>query len=109
MRLLPLSLCAYNPVPTLDLAIELGGDGPPGLPADDPLGGNPPPFIVPFEPLETGGEASCPRLFGFGKYGESLSRVWYFEIPDHSLSPTETGDKGPFRPFIVDAVEICSG
>jgi hypothetical protein len=96
--LLPLSLCAYNPVPTLDRAIEAGGEGPPGLSPDDPLGGNP--FIVPFEPLEMGGEASCPRLLG--EYGESLSRpFWYFEIPDHSLSPTETGDKGPFRPFIV--------
>jgi len=42
----------------LDRAIELGGEGPPGLPAEDPLGGNPPPFIVPFEPLDIGGEAS---------------------------------------------------
>lgn len=105
--LLPLSLCAYNPVPTLERAIELGGEGaPPGLPADEPLGGNPP-FIVLFDPLDIGGEANCPREFGLK--GESVSSVWYLEIPDHSLSPTETGDMGPFRPFIVEAGEICGG
>lgn len=65
--LLPLSLPAYRPVPTLDLAIDAGGDGPPGLPPDIPLGGKLPPFIAPFEPLEIGGEASCPRLFGLGE------------------------------------------
>lgn len=51
----------------LDRAIELGGDGaPPGLPPEEPLGGKPPPFMV-LEPLDMGGEASCPRLFGPGE------------------------------------------
>jgi hypothetical protein len=64
--LLPPSLGAYKPVPTLERAIEAGGEGPPGLPDEDPLGGNPP-FIVPVEPLDIGGEASCPRLLGLGE------------------------------------------
>lgn len=88
----------------LDRATELGGDGaPPGLPPGEPLGGKPF-MLLPLEPLDIGGEASWPRLFGPGEYVESF---WYFEIPLHSLPPTETGDKGPLRPFIVDAVEIC--
>ena len=86
---------------TLDLAIDAGGDGPPGLP-DEPRGGKLPPFKTPFEPLDMGGEASWPRLeLGLGEYGESVSRVWYLDMPDHSLPWTETGDKGPFRPFMV--------
>lgn len=30
-----------------------------------------------------------------------MSRFWYLVIPDHSLPPTEIGDRGPFLPFIV--------
>ena len=38
-----------------------------------------------------------------------MSRVWYFEMPDHSLPPPiETGDKGPLSlPFIVCVVFLC--
>lgn len=86
---------------TLDRAIDAGGEGPPGLAPLDPLGGKPPPFITPLEPLDIGGEASCPRFIGFGEYGESVSRLWYLDMPDHSLPPTETGDNGPLRPFIA--------
>lgn len=46
--------------------MEAGGEGPPGLPDGEPLGGNPP-FIVPVEPEDIGGEASCPRLPGLGE------------------------------------------
>lgn len=56
--LLPLSLWGYMPVPTLDLAMDDGGEGPPGLPVEDPLGGNTAPFMILLEPLEIGGEAS---------------------------------------------------
>ena len=84
---------------TLDLAMDAGGEGPPGLPVD-PRGGKPP-FITPLDALDIGGEASCPRFIGLGEYGESVSRFWYLDIPDHSLPPTETGDKGPLRPLIA--------
>lgn len=87
---------------TLDRAIDAGGEGPPGLP-EDPLGGKPP-FMTPLDALDIGGEASCPRFMGLGEYGESESRVWYLDMPDHSLPPTETGDKGPLRPFIAVSV-----
>lgn len=55
-----------------------------------------------------GGEASCPRLLfaagEYGRYWDSLFSVpAYLLIPDHSLPPTETGDSGPLRPFIVVA------
>ena len=89
----------------LDRATDDGGEGPfeSPSPREKPL-----PFIVLFEPLEMGGEANCPRLFG--EYGESVSRVWYFEMPDHSLPPPiETGDKGPAsRPFIVFALSLLA-
>ncbi len=94
-------------MPTLDRAIEAGGEGPPGLSPDDPRGGKPP-FIVLLEPVETGGEASCPRFVGLmAEYGEPLSGPWYFVIPDHSLPPTETGDIGSFRSFIVGDAQMC--
>jgi len=86
--------------------MEAGGEGPLGL-SPGALG-NPPPFIIPFEPLDTGGDISCPR--GFGEYGELSSSPWYFEIPDHSLPPPiDTGDRGPgpgLR-FIVELSLCC--
>jgi hypothetical protein len=54
-------------VPTLDLAIDAGGEGPPPLATEEPRGGNMVAFIMPFELLEMGGEASCPRLVGLGE------------------------------------------
>jgi hypothetical protein len=66
--------------------------------------------MVLLEPVDMGGEASWPRLLGLAAAkGPSLSPDWYLEIPDHSLPPTETGDKGPFRPFIVETEEVCFG
>jgi hypothetical protein len=86
--------------------MEAGGEGPLGL-SPGALG-NPPPFIVPFEPLDTGGDISCPR--GFGEYGGLSSSPWYFEIPDHSLAPPiDTGDRGPGTGlrFIVELPFCC--
>jgi hypothetical protein len=50
----------------LDLAIDAGGEGPPGLATDEPRGGNMVAFM-PVELLEMGGEASCPRLDGLAE------------------------------------------
>jgi hypothetical protein len=86
-------------VPLLDRPIDGGGDGPPAL--REP-GGNP--FMAPLDPPEFGGEMSWPRLF---VYGPSLSKFWYFDMPDHaeSLPPKETGESGTLRPFMVGAGE----
>lgn len=61
-------------MPTLDLAMELGGEGLPGLPLGPrgmPLGGGGP-FMTFNDPLETGGVAVADRLYGdAAPYGES--------------------------------------
>lgn len=90
----------------LDRAIEAGGEGPPGFPpAEAPRGGKPPFMAMLFEPLDMGGEMSWPRLLGFVEYG-SCSLFWYFDIPDQSPPPMDSGDIGPFLwPFIVFVVE----
>ncbi len=84
----------------LERAIDAGGEGTFPFWLSGPLGGKPPPFIIPLEPLETGGVIRFPRLFG--EYGGFSSSPWYLEMPDHSLPPPiETGDKGPGLRFIV--------
>lgn len=89
--------------PLLERAIELGGEGLPGA----SLGlrfmpfGRPPSTLLRFP--DTGGVASAPRFVMMdGEYiGSAVLSDWYFEMPDHSLPATDTGDRVPDRPFMM--------
>lgn len=77
--------------------MELGGDGPLGLPFM--------PFdirgCVPFEDPEIGGVTRLPRLCGrVGEYGGGPLYL-YCDTPDHSLPWVEFGERGPDRPLIL--------
>lgn len=85
--------------------MDAGGEGPLGI-SPGPLGKPPPLIVPPLEPLDTGGDINCPRLFE--GYCEFSSSPWYFEIPDHSLPPPiDTGDNGPALRFIVGLSLYC--
>lgn len=85
----PLTLFAY----VLERATDGGGEGPPTL-----LGPAGNPFMFPFPAAESGGEMR-PRLLLL--YGSPLAGFGYLEVPNHSVPPTETGESGAFRVFMV--------